>query len=67
MQNCIICNEPTKLNRRATNKVKYNMYCSSKCVKTAYRITHKERDLESKKKWILNNPEKRKQASEVYR
>lgn len=64
---CIICGNPTKQNTQVVTKLKYNKYCSSKCIKTAYRITNKETDIKSKQKWVVNNPEKRKLASDTYR
>lgn len=48
-------------------RYKVRQYCSSKCIKKAYALRHPEKNKNQKLKWILNNPEKRKQASENYR
>jgi len=63
---CIICKSECPPLKKITRWGKARKYCSSKCIKTAYRLNHKERDAASKQKWVLNNPEKRKQASKQY-
>ena len=66
MSNCIICQEvcPKPAYKRAWPKER--KYCSSRCVKTAYRQNHPEADKTSKEKWLQNNPEKRAEASSEY-
>lgn len=63
---CITCNQPTPLAKKAKNGSYVRLYCSSKCVKTKYRLTHPTKDKESKLKWLQNNPEKRKESSATY-
>jgi len=66
MSNCIICNTecPKSLYKRTW--VKERKYCSNKCIKTAYRKNHPEKDQASKQKWLENNPETRAKASSEY-
>ena len=67
MSNCIVCNSicPKPLFKREWTKER--KYCSSKCIKTAYSLKHSDTDKKAKQKWILNNPDKRKQSAEQYR
>ena len=65
MSNCIICGCTCKLKPKSTEK--YNKYCSNKCIKTAYRVNHPEANKRSQLKYIQQNPEKRKLASDRYR
>lgn len=66
MSSCIICNQecPKPLFKRTWFKER--KYCSSKCIKTSYRIKHSEKDKLSKQQWVDKNPEKRKETSNRY-
>jgi len=66
MADCIICQTecPAPAFKRAWPKDR--KYCSSKCIKTAYRQKHPEKDTASKQKWVENNPEIRAKASSQY-
>lgn len=66
MINCIVCNTQCPPIKRITRWGAIRKYCSSKCIKTAYRQKYKDRDTVSKKKWLENNPEKRKESSSAY-
>jgi 5-methylcytosine-specific restriction endonuclease McrA len=66
MSVCLICKNKTPLNLRATIKQKPRLYCSTKCIKKAYRLNHPEKDRISKQTWLENNPTKRKDASKSY-
>lgn len=64
MIKCAICNFEFLAKSIKHPKQKY---CSSKCIKKAYRLRHPNKAKESSDNWIKNNPEKRKIASETYR
>ena len=68
MTNCIICNSVCpEMPEHSKQRWGIRKYCSSKCIKTAYRLNHPEKDTESKKQWLVDNPEKRAKASSDYR
>lgn len=67
MSSCIICEEECPPLTRVTRWGSIRKYCSNKCVKTAYRNNHPEKDYDSKRKYAENNKEKRVEQTERYR
>lgn len=67
MSNCLICGKenpiqkPPQLARWGERK-----YCSTLCIKTAYRYRYPEKDKLQKRIWLENNKEKRKIVSSSY-
>lgn len=61
---CFICGE--KFEIKSKNHP-FQKYCSSKCVKTNYRLNHPEKDKASKRRYAINNRQKRVETTERYR
>ncbi len=63
-RDCLICSTSFTPN----SKLKPNQrFCSSKCVKTNYRLNNPEKDRASKRKYAEKNKEKHSLATEKYR
>ena len=62
--NCIICGSLfEKLSKTHPNQ----KHCSKKCIKTSYRIRHKEKDTLSKRVYAAKNREKHSIATNLWR
>ena len=67
MSLCLVCNQDCPPLTRITRWGTERRFCSSRCIKTNYRLTHPERDRNSKQKYAQSNPEKRRNSTEKWR
>ncbi len=64
--NCIMCNSIVPEMKKTGRWGNIRKYCSTKCIKTFWRMNSPEKQAIASKNWIENNPDKRKEVSSNY-